>query len=148
MKSKLILLFLILLSSFSYSFYYRLTWDVEGNLFRIYRSIEGSEFVPVSDISNNIYLETDILEGTTYSYYVVAVNEWGVESEPSNTLDVYTGYIGDSNGDDLVTYEDKLNLAGYLAGNGNSIVLRGADINNDFQVNLLDLMAYNNLTLH
>ncbi len=60
--------------------------------YRIYRGKEegGESYLVSVDASMNSYKDTEIERGTTYYYYIKAVNDLG-ESEPSNEVRVDTG---------------------------------------------------------
>lgn len=44
----------------------------------------------ISDITRNSYIDSDIVKGNTYSYNVIAVDEYGINSDKSNTVELLT----------------------------------------------------------
>jgi fibronectin type 3 domain-containing protein len=69
-----------------------LTWAAVSGAtsYNVYRSIDGIAFAKVAGVANAQHLDATVLNGTTYSYYVTAMNESirGVpESKPSDTVE-------------------------------------------------------------
>jgi alpha-tubulin suppressor-like RCC1 family protein/chitodextrinase len=46
--------------------------------------------IPIADVNDTNYTDTDLLEGVSYTYYVIAFDEAGNASEPSNEVSVTT----------------------------------------------------------
>ena len=105
------------------AYLYRLAWDGDSSGgvvgYNVYRSNDGGEPVRLnsSPVSDTLYLDEGVAEQAYYTYFVTSVNAYGVESDPSDPLDVYTGAYGDMNGDDLAGADDMVLLAHYLSGN-------------------------------
>ena len=83
--------------------------------FEIYRAINNSEeFVKIAETNNTYFIDNDVVVNTTYSYYIVAVNEYG-KSEGSDTVSVTIGQatvsipIDDNSPDEGVDYPAALN---------------------------------------
>lgn len=66
-----------------------LNWQTGANThkFVLLRSGGGSDKT-ISDITRNSYIDSDIVKGNTYSYNVIAVDEYGINSDKSNTVRV------------------------------------------------------------
>ncbi len=60
-----------------------LTWNAStgATSYRIFRSKGGEGFRPVAETSTPSYVDPDLLNGITYEYLVVAINEGGESSE-------------------------------------------------------------------
>ncbi len=66
-----------------------LNWQTKSptHKFTILRSGGGSDKT-ISDITNNSYIDSDIVKGNTYRYSVIAVDEYGINSDRSNSVKV------------------------------------------------------------
>jgi hypothetical protein len=144
-----IMLFAFFVSPAS-AYLYRLAWDgdttgaVVG--YNVYRSEEGGEpvLLNVELVEDTVFLDEYIDEQTFYTYYVTSVNSYGVESDPSDPLEVYSGTYGDMNDDDLATAEDLVLLSHYLSANLDEsspaiALFRLVDMDDDFALDSVDL---------
>jgi hypothetical protein len=65
-----------------------LTWEHESQdsvvHYRIYRSGDGQSFAPIATTDERRYVDSGLLVGAPYWYFVTAYNSGG-ESDPSNT---------------------------------------------------------------
>jgi fibronectin type 3 domain-containing protein len=52
--------------------------------YNVYRSQPDGTFAPLASVTAPTYLDDKVRPGTTYSYFVRAVNSAGQESPPSN----------------------------------------------------------------
>lgn len=52
--------------------------------YKIYRSSSDGNFEPLDSVPSPSYVDTKVSSGTTYQYYVVAVDSAGNRSPPSN----------------------------------------------------------------
>lgn len=68
----------------------RLSWIPSGKLgdwsYKIYRNISGGAFQLIATTDSPLYQDNNLQAGTTYGYYVTAVNSLGTGSAPSNTV--------------------------------------------------------------
>ena len=58
--------------------------------YNIFRSLDGDEFAQIASTETTRFFDDEIDPGTTYFYYVTAVDVGGLESEPSNTVEITT----------------------------------------------------------
>lgn len=119
-------------------FLYHLGWDGEAPLYNVYRMDAGGAFLVGPAVAMPVWLEESVAENSLYTYWVKGVYD-GVESDPSNSLGVWTGLRGDVSRDGSVDRADLVQLAGYLAGNPGE-VNRQADVDDNFQFNAVDLV--------
>lgn len=68
------------------------TWDrspedqgTNNVTYAVYQATGTNAFVKIANTSTNVTLSTNIAPGL-YRFYVVAIDFWGIESDPSNTL--------------------------------------------------------------
>lgn len=105
------------------AYLYRLAWDGElaGGVvgFNVYRSSDGGDPVLMNStpLTDTVFLDETIAPQTLYTYYVTSVGSNGVESDPSDSVEVYSGTYGDMNGDDVASATDLVLLVHYLSGN-------------------------------
>lgn len=71
----------------------KLSWNASTNTgdsgvagYQIYRSETGEagSFVPITSVTETVYREAGLMSGTTYHYYVIAIDGNGNHSEASN----------------------------------------------------------------
>jgi hypothetical protein len=74
-----------------------LSWDAPTNStdpiagYRVYRALRGAGSLEQLDASTSTattYVDTSVVSGTSYDYYVTCVDAWGNESAPSNVFSV------------------------------------------------------------
>lgn len=132
------ILLILLMTACAHGWLYRIAWDYDTPAtFRIYRGDNGGIPTLLDATADKLYLDQTIAEGFAYAYYVTAVG--ASESDPSDALGVDSGWRGDVNGDAVVDAADKRQLARWLAGNAEA-VNRRADMDDNFKVNLMDLV--------
>ena len=104
------------------------------------------------NLTDTSYTLTDLLPGTQYTYYVVAVGQYG-SSEPSNTITVTTvaepQYIsGDANLDGEVNVFDVVSTALYtLERTTGTFWFKAADVNGDGSIDVTDIVGIVNISL-
>jgi hypothetical protein len=137
------------------AYLYRLAWDdesAEGVVgYNVYRSQAGDEPVLLNDtpVAGTLFLDENITEQTLYTYFVTSVNAYGVESDPSDPIEVYTGTYGDMNGDDLAAADDLVLLAHFLSGNLDRTApqiaaFRLVDMDDSFTLDAVDVSGLQN----
>jgi subtilisin family serine protease len=110
----------------------RLTWtsNVEDDMlaYRVYR--EGSQIDSVSYL-NDVYIDTDVTLGESYTYWITAVDSAGLESDPSDTVDATVWACGDSNGDESVTPGDGYTIMNFFGSTATLTSCWSANVNGD-----------------
>lgn len=56
--------------------------------YNLYRSTNGGAYSPLARVTSTSYTDASVLNGTTYSWYVMSVDAQGIESPPSNVFTV------------------------------------------------------------
>jgi len=101
-------------------------------------------------VLNTQYLDNEVINGTTYTYYVTALYG-NKESPPSNqiTITPLASYFpGDANCDGTVNVLDIVTIINYIMGQIPSpFCFEAADVNNDQAINVLDIVQTINIIM-
>ena len=75
-------------------------------------------------------------------YYVYAAQGTKVDGNPADYADDVTSYMGDADGDGVITITDVVRIIDYILSPDDTIIdLYGADCNNDGVVSISDAVA-------
>ena len=121
------------------SLLFHLAWDDGGPRYNVYRMDDAGVVLVGPSVDETLWVDESIAESSLYTYWVKSVGDGGVESDPSNSVGVWTGIRGDANRDGIRDATDTRTVANWLAGNGGTMN-RNADMDDNFQVNLTDLV--------
>ena len=141
MRAWFLAVLLLVLGGYSPGWIYRIAWDYDSTSvhFHVLRCAPGSSPVVIGETQALIFRDETAVEGAVYQYTVIAVGPTGAESNPSDPLEVITGYRGDCNRDGVVDFADWAILARYMA----QLSLdynRRMDLNDDGVVDSVDLV--------
>ena len=131
------------------SFYYMLDGDQFGADEPMKQTQLGNALVnPLELMSGNDYT---LPVGYTYTlgvtnmdgyYYVFAAQGTKVDGNPADYADDVTSYMGDADGDGVITITDVVRIIDYILSPDDTIIdLYGADCNNDGVVSISDAVA-------
>ena len=97
--------------------------------YAIYRSAGfGGDYGQIAQVpsDNSVYLDSDVLNGNPYGYYATSINEFGIESYPSDTVFAYphsperagillvNGVDWSTYGSDIILMYEERALTGYF----------------------------------
>ncbi len=130
------------------------TWtDTLTDYATVHRQMNTGAFLPIEDIPfpQTEFIDTDTQPGSTYSYYLTAMNIMGLVSSPSDTVTVTIpgGLPGDVNADSNLDVLDIVLLVNFILGNDvpNDYEQQSGDMNGDGNLDVLDIVLIVNIIL-